>query len=86
MAKAGGRTLRIIGTAPSDAAAGKVAGEPVILVGDTTSLKGTQGATGAAGPVWAPTVGDVGDADGAAATGSIEVEAGVFILTYDAAA
>lgn len=141
MVKTGGRVLKIIGTAESGPAEGKIGGEPVILVGDTASIKGTKGDTGAqgeagaagadgksvlsgveapttegavgdfyidtvtstlygpkgaegwpagvslVGPDWTPTVGLVGAADIASgATGSIEVEAGVFIATYDAAA
>lgn len=61
MAKTGGRVLKIIGTAESGPADGKVGGEPVILVGDTTDIKGTKGdtgATGPAGPAWEPTVDD----------------------------
>jgi hypothetical protein len=83
MAKSGGRILRIIGTAESDGAKHKVAGEPVILVGDTDNIKGTKGDTGATGPAWEPVV-DTGvtlDIAGGP-TGAIDLGDGNFIPVY----
>lgn len=81
MAKTGGRILRIIGTAESDGAKHKVAGEPVILVGDTDDIKGTKGDPGAAGPAWEPEVVQV-TLDLNTPTGAIDLGDGNYLPVY----
>lgn len=82
MAKTGGRILRIIGTAESDGAKHKVAGEPIILVGDTSDIKGTKGDTGPVGPVWTPIVDTGVTLDLGAPTGAIDLGDGNFLPVY----
>ena len=81
MGKTGGRILRIIGTAESDGAKHKVAGEPVILVGDTDDIKGTKGDTGDTGPAWTPSVVEV-TLDLSEPTGAIDLGSGNFLPVY----
>ncbi|MGE4424993.1 MAG: hypothetical protein AB7G37_00910 [Solirubrobacteraceae bacterium] len=82
MAKRGARILRIVGTAAPGARRGKVGGEDVILVGDTTDIKGTKGDPGETGPAWEPEVLDTVTLDLAAPVGAIEVAEGVYLPVY----
>jgi hypothetical protein len=82
MARTGGRVLKIIGTAESGPADGKIGGEPVILVGDTDNIKGTKGDTGSVGPAWEPEVIDSVTLDLAEPTGAIDLGDGNYLPVY----